>query len=145
MKPTLNASQEAIDEAEKALGIQFPEGLKCIWLISNGLDYPQDWRIYPVFDKSMPKKCWGHIAEENRRSSYDYIQEDLLKIGGDSYGNHLVLKVTGGVAGEDIYAWNHETTKLRKSPITFVKIQAKAQKRVDSIMKKIARSMKKKR
>lgn len=143
MKPTFNASQQAIDEAEKALGIRLPDGLKAVWVVCNGLDYPQDWRIYPVFDKAMAKKCWGHIVEENRRSSYDYIQDDLLKIAGDSYGNHLVLKVADGVAGEDIYSWNHETTAIRKSAITFAKIQAKAQRRVDGIMKKIARNMKK--
>jgi len=145
MKPSLNASQEAIDDAEKALGVRLPEDLKRIWLVCNGLEYPQDWRIYPVFDKRMPKKCWGHIAEENRRSSFDYIQEDLLKIAGDSYGNHLVLKVTAGVAGEDIYSWNHETTGLRKSAITFAKIQAKTERRVEDIKKRIARSMKKRR
>ena len=143
MKPSLNASQAAIDEAEKALGIILPEELKQVWSISNGLEYPQDWRIYPVFDKSMPKKSWGHIVEENKRSSYDYIQPDLLKIAGDSYGNHLVIKVNDGAAGKDIFFWNHETTNLKKSPITLLKIQARAKKRVADIEKKIARSMKK--
>ena len=145
MTPSLNASHEAIKEAEKALSIRLPEGLKAIWLVCNGLDYPHDWRIYPVFDRSMAKKCWGHMVEENRRSAYDYIQKDLIKIAGDSYGNHLVLKVTDGVAGEDIYVWNHETTALRKSPITFAKIQAKAEQRIEGIKKKIARRMKKRR
>jgi len=82
--PSLNASQEAIDQAEQTLGIRLPKALKEVWRVCNGLDYPQDWRIYPVFDKAMAKKSWGHIAEENRRSSYDYIQEGLLKIAGDS-------------------------------------------------------------
>lgn len=145
MTPQLDASQQAIDAAEKALGIRLPDGLKAIWLVCNGLDYPQDWRIYPVFDKAMPKKCWGHIVEENKRTSSDYIQEDLLKIAGDSYGNRLVLMVVDGVAGEDIYSWNHETTGLRRSPITFAKIQAKARQRVDGVMRKIARSEKKRR
>ena len=145
MKLSLSASQEAIDEAEKALGIIFPDDLKRIWLICNGLEYPQDWRIYPVFDRSKAKKCWGHIAEENRRCSYDHIQKDLLKIASDSYGNHLTLRVIDGVAGEDIFTWNHETTRLRKSPITFAKIKARAERRIEAIEKKIARSMKRKR
>ena len=145
MNPSFSASTEAIAEAEASLGVRLPDGLKQVWAISNGLDYPQDWRVYPVFDKSMPKKCWGHIVEENKRSSYDYIQDDLLKVARDSYGNHLVLKVAHNVAGDTIYIWNHETTALRKSPITFEKIQTKAQKRIGGIMKKISRNMKKRK
>jgi hypothetical protein len=145
ISPSLNASQEAINEAEKILDIRLPEELKHVWLICNGFDYPPDWRIFPVFDKSMPKKCWGNIVEENKKSSYDYIQEDLLKIASDSYGNNLVLRVSNGIAGDSLYTWDHETTKLRKSSITFTKLQTKARKRVENIQMKIARNLKKRR
>ncbi|MBN2384559.1 SMI1/KNR4 family protein [bacterium] len=145
MKPSLNASAEAIIEAERALGVTLPEELKQVWAMSNGLDYPQDWRIYPVFDKSMPRKSWGHIVEENKRSAHDYMQADLLKIASDSYGNHLVLKMSEGIAGKDIFFWDHETANLQKSSITLLNIQAGAKKRVEDIEKKMARGMKKKR
>jgi cell wall assembly regulator SMI1 len=139
------APQNLIAQAEEQLGILLPEGLKRIWCISNGLEYPQDWRIYPVFNPKNTRKSWGHIVEENTRRQDEYIQENLLKIAGDSYGNHLVLVVQDGKAGEQIYHWNHETSKLRKSPITFEKILAKAKRRYEKIEKQIQRNMRKKR
>jgi len=145
MKISISASEEAIIEAEKQLGIHLPDALKAIWRASNGLEYPQDWRIYPVFDPDKPKKSWGHLVEENKRHSYDYIQEGLLKIASDSYGNHLILRVEGGIAHPMIYKWDHETTKLKKSAITLEKIHARALKRRDKILKKIEISMKKRK
>lgn len=139
------APNQCIAQAEEQLGILLPEGLKAIWRLSNGLDYPQDWRIYPVFNPQNTRKSWGHIVEENTRRSYDYIQENLVKIAGDSYGNHLVLVVQDGKAGEQIYHWNHETSTLRKSPINFEKILVKAQRRYEKIEKQIQRSIKKKK
>ena len=141
----IGAQQMHIVQAEKHLGILFPEGLKNIWLISNGLEYPQDWRIYPVFDPRNPRKSWGHIVEENTRQQYEDMQENFLKIAGDSYGNHLVLVVQDGQAGEHIYHWNHETAKIRKSPITFEKILVKAKKRHEKIEKQIRKNMRKKK
>jgi hypothetical protein len=46
-------------EAEKQLGIRLPDDLKAVWRISNDLEYPQDWRVYPVFDPANPRKSWG--------------------------------------------------------------------------------------
>lgn len=140
MEVNISASDDAITEAENQLGVCLPNALKDVWRASNGLEYPQDWRVYPVFDRERPKKSWGNIVEENRRQPHDYIQEGLLKIASDSYGNHLVLRLKRGVAHPTVYRWDHETAKLKKSTITLEKIVDRALKRRTSILKKIERS-----
>jgi hypothetical protein len=114
--------------------------LKDVWRVSNGLRYARDWRVYPVFDRGKPKKSWGHIVEENSKTTYDYFPEGLLRIASDSYGNYLVLKVEGGIARPTVYRWDHETANLKKSPVTLGKLLEVARKRRSSILKKIERS-----
>ena len=141
----IGATSESIMEAEKDLNLILPITLKEIWLQSNGLDYPNDWRIFPVFDKQNSRKSWGHIVEENKRSVNDYIPEELLKIASDSFGNKLVLKKEGNSISNEIFLWDHETNKIKKSMITLEKILTKAKKRKEKILKQIEKNLKKKK
>ncbi|MHB1455953.1 MAG: SMI1/KNR4 family protein [Armatimonadota bacterium] len=115
----LGASIDAIKTAEQELGIEFPGTLKEIWLTKNGgLEIPPDWEIYPVFDPLNPRKTANSIVYENTpgkgRWGFDVMPADLIAIGANGTGNHLVLRVANGLVLPEIMNWNHETGKVRK-------------------------------
>ena len=140
---SLGATEAIIEAAEKKLGCLFPEGLKTVWLISNGLELPSEWKLYPVFDPQEPRKTCENIADENTKYRWSYMDVSLISIGGNGTGNHLVLKQQGGFVGDEIYLWNHETNKIRRWRKDFEYLLAKAKARILKIEKAIQRSMKK--
>jgi SMI1 / KNR4 family (SUKH-1) len=138
----LGAPTEAIDAAERELHVSFPEVLRAVWQISNGLEYPSGWKLLPVFDSANPGKSADHIVWANTRGRWDGMDQSLVVIAVDDSGNSLVLRSHGGVLGEVIYRWDHETEVLRpwSKPLDYYVEQAKS--RVAKIEQAIARSQK---
>ena len=108
----LGTESNNIDAAERQLNVAFPRTLKDIWLVSNGLELPDNWRLYPVFDSSNPRKTANHIVYENTKARWDYMSDDLVSIAQDDYGNHLALKKDRGVLLPEILIWDHETNEV---------------------------------
>lgn len=136
----IGASEEIIAATEREMGVLFPEGLKSIWSKSNGLDLPGGWRLFPVFDQKEPRKTCNHIGYENTKGRWSYMDQSLISIAGGDTGNQLVLKRNGGELGETIFFWNHETNKIKAWGKDFEYLKAKAEARLSSINKAIARS-----
>ena len=141
----LGAGDEIIQAAEKDMGLCFPEGLKMVWRLSNGLELPGGWRLFPVFDPKEPQKTCNHVGYENTKGRWPYMDESLLSIAADDSGNQLVLKRDGTVCLDTIFHWNHETNRIRKWGKGFDYLLAKAQGRVTKIEKQIVKSLGKRR
>ena len=139
----LGVNAEEIAEAEKLLQTKFPDQLKKIWQVSNGLELPGEWRLFPIFDKKNPKKSWGHIVEENTNGRWEYCPKDLIAIASDGSGDNLVLRTENGNVLETIYRWDHETNKISPSKQKLSDILALAKKRVEKIKKQIEKNVKK--
>ncbi|SCW68376.1 SMI1 / KNR4 family (SUKH-1) [Paenibacillus tianmuensis] len=145
--PSLNLGvcEEMINAAAEQLGVAFPEQLKEIWKISNGLELPGSWLFYPIFDNSNPRKTSNHIVYENTKARWDYINDNLISIAAGDTGNHLVLqKTSSGLLSADVYIWNHETNKIKKWSKSLDFIKEKAHKRIDNIKSQIQRAAKRK-
>jgi len=140
----LGATDDLIAKAEEALGVRFPEGLRRVWRISNGLELPGGWRFFPVFDPKEPRKTCSHIGYENSKSRWSCMAENLISIAGGDTGNRLVLESDGVRLGDTILLWNHETNRTRKWGKGFDYIMGKAESRVARIEKQMARSLKRK-
>jgi dipeptidyl aminopeptidase/acylaminoacyl peptidase len=125
------------------MGFLFPEGLKAVWRMSNGLDLPGGWRLFPVFDPAEPRKTCNHIGYENTKGRWSYMDQSLISIAGGDTGNQLVLKRNDAVVESAIYLWDHETNKVRPWGKGFDYILSKAEARVLKIEKQIGRSTKK--
>ena len=136
----IGASEEIIAATEREMGVLFPEGLKSIWRKSNGLDLPGGWRLFPVFDQKEPRKTCNHIGYENTKGRWSYMDQSLISIAGGDTGNQLVLKRNGVKLEETIFLWNHETNKIKAWGKDFEYFMAKAEARLSSINKAIARS-----
>lgn len=136
----IGASVEIIAATEREMGVLFPEGLKSIWRKSNGLDLPGGWRLFPVFDQKEPRKTCNHIGYENTKGRWSYMDQSLISIAGGDTGNQLVLKRNGVELEETIFLWNHETNKIKAWGKDFEFLKVKAEARLSSINKAIARS-----
>jgi hypothetical protein len=136
----VGASDEIIEATENEMGVNFPEGLKEVWRRSNGLDLPGGWRLFPVFDNKEPRKTCNHIGYENTKGRWSYMNQSLISIAGGDTGNQLVLKKNADELEETIYLWNHETNKIKVWGKDFEYLKAKAEARLTSINKAIARS-----
>lgn len=134
----LGVDDEMIQEAENAMGLHFPEGLRAVWRVSNGLELPGGWRLFPVFDPKEPRKTCNHIGYENTKGRWPSMDESLVSIAAGDTGNQLVIKRDGEVCEETILHWNHETNKIKKWGKGFDYVQTKAQARVLKIEKQIA-------
>lgn len=139
----LGTTEEAIAKAETEMGVSFPDGLKKVWLTSNGLELSGGWRLFPVFDPREPRKTCGHIGNENTRERWSYMDESLVSIADGDTGNQLVLVREGQRLGDIIYLWNHETRRIRKWGKGFDYLLAKAQARIARIEKQVAKSLSK--
>jgi hypothetical protein len=136
----LGTSSQNIEEAEKQLAVRFPEGMRAVLSISNGLEVPPDWIFYPVFDNANPRKTASHIVHENTKGRWSYMATDLVSIAGDGTGNQLVLKKEGATLSPQILVWDHETNKTRPWPKDFDYALSIARKRVERIQKQINKS-----
>ena len=139
----LSASDQVIADAEKQMSLCFPEGLKAVWRISNGLELPGGWMLYPVFDPAEPRRTCSHIAYENTTGRWEYMDDSLVSIAGGDTGNQLVLERQDGGLSDVILHWNHETNKTKKWSKGFDYLVQKAEARIDNIQKQIERSTKK--
>jgi len=139
----LGAGIEAITAAEQEMGIKFPDLLKMIWQVSNGLELPGGWQIYPVFDPANPRKTCNSIVYENTpgKGRWEYMSGDLIAIAGNGTGNHLVLRIESGTLLPDILVWDHERNKTKAWGKTLDDILKKAQARVIAIQKARAKSL----
>jgi wobble nucleotide-excising tRNase len=135
----LGTESNNIDAAESQLKVAFPDTLKDIWLVSNGLELPDDWRLYPVFDSSNPRKTANHIVYENTKARWDYMSNDLVSIAEDGSGNHLVLKKHGGVLLPEIHIWDHETNEVERWSQSLDDILILSKKRVEDIEMQVER------
>ncbi|CAI8954808.1 putative glucan synthasis protein [Brevibacillus sp. IT-7CA2] len=143
--PSLGVSEEMIKAAAEELGVEFPEQLKEIWKVSNGLELPGGWLFHPVFDISNPRKTSNHIVYENTKARWEYMHDDLISIAAGDTGNQLVLQITSsGLLNPDVYLWNHETNKIKKWNRSLDFIKEKAQKRIENIKLQIRRAAKRK-
>ena len=139
----LGATDDLITRAETEMGVRFPEGLKQVWRISNGLELPGGWRLYPVFDPKEPRKTCSHVGRENTNGRWSYMAKNLIGIASGDTGNQLVLESDGTQLGETILLWNHETNRTRKWGKGFDYLMGKAEARVAKIQKQVAKSLKK--
>lgn len=135
----LGTTPEAIADAEVALEVEFPDGLKRMWLTSNGLELRGDWFVYPVFDKANPRKTAGHIVYENTVGRWDYMDANLVSIATNGTGNQLVLRKVDGVLEDAVYYWDHERDVVRPWGKSTNHLADKAQARVAQIEKLRAR------
>ena len=142
---SLGATEGMIEAAEVQLGCRFPADLKAVWLVSNGLELPNGWKLYSVFNPQEPRKTYENVVEENTKYRWSYMDISLLSIGANDTGNHLVLKREGGTVGEEIYLWNHETNKIRRWGKGFEYLLSKAQARIAKIERAIQSSMKRRK
>ncbi|MCX6894200.1 MAG: SMI1/KNR4 family protein, partial [Verrucomicrobia bacterium] len=137
----LGTSLQTIEEAEKQLSIKFPEPMREVMVVSNGLEIPPDWIFYPVFDQTNPRKTASHIVYENTKGRWSYMAADFICIAGNGTGNQLVLKKEGELLAPDILVWDHETNKTRKWSKTFDYVLSIAKKRVERIEKQMNRNL----
>jgi hypothetical protein len=131
-----------IDDEEKVIGIKFPSGLRQVLKIMNGIEYLNEWTLYSVLNPKNPKAKYGYFRIESVVDDRDYMPKGLFKIAADGSGNHLVLKVVDGMAGNEIFRWDHETNQVARSSVTFEKLAKYALIKIDLINKKILKSKK---
>lgn len=130
-----SAPMKSIEDEEAAIGIKFSSKLKEMLLVINGLEYLDDWTFYSVLNLNNPKAKYGYFRSENQKADNRIVPDDLFVIAADMCGNHLVLKIINGLMGDEIYCWNHETRKLKKSAVTFDKAIALGKKHIEKIKK----------
>jgi hypothetical protein len=136
----LGTTNENIAKAEAKLKTKFPDGLKQIWQISNGLELVGGWRFFPVFDPKEPRKTCNDIVYENTKARWSYMDENLIAIAGGDTGNQLVLKKTENKLDSVVYLWNHETNKIKKWGKDLSYILSKAKNRIGKIERQILKS-----
>jgi len=138
----LGATDEMILKAEAEMNLRFPEGLKQVLKISNGLELPGGWKLHPVFDPNEPRKTCSHIGYENTKGRWSYMDSKLIGIASGDTGNQLVLESDGSQLADTILFWDHETNKTKKWGKGFEYLIEKAKTRIDKINKQISRSIK---
>ena len=140
----IGVSNDLILEAEHQIGVCFPESLKNVWRISNGLELPGGWQLYPIFDKNSPRKTCNHICYENTKGRWPSMEQSLISIANNGTGNQLVLKKTVTALEDTIYVWNHETGEIKEWSKDFEYLRAIAEARLAKINKVMSRASKNK-
>lgn len=135
----LGIDKTEIIKAEEKLSIKFPETLKQAWETYNVIELKGGWFVFPIFDQRSPRKTCGNIVYENTSASWrELVPENLLMIAENGTGNFLVVKITDGIASEEVFHWHHETGKLTKWKPTIesiLKTAIKSKKSVESLHK----------
>ena len=115
--------EKFIEAAEEKLGVEFPESFHAGMRGMNGGEIEtgnESWRLFPVYDSSDKKRIrrtTADIARETERAKqWIGFPEAAVAIGTDDSGNYLIMLPEG--PGEPrlqdtVYAWDHETGKLR--------------------------------
>jgi hypothetical protein len=138
----IGATEDLLKNAENELKVTFPVGLKNVLLISNGLELLGGWKLLPVFDPSESRKTCSHLGYENIKGRFSYMPDNLFIVATGETGNLLVLINEGGLLGDQIYLWDHETNKIKKWGKDFSYLVQKANIRIEKINKQINRSLK---
>jgi len=144
MQPYSIATDEMIAAAEADLGVTLPDRLKQAWKTYNCIDLPGYWRVFPVFDKAHARKTAGHIVYENLRGAWGmHVRElGLITLADNGTGNQLVLRVTDGVAGEQLFHWQHDSEKLKPHKPgldALVRRAAKLRGEIDALRERLPR------
>jgi hypothetical protein len=135
----LGTTPEAIAETEREMGMVFPDILKQLWLVSNGLELPGGWQVFPIFDAANPRKTSNHIKYENAPGRrWDSMDASLVVIARGDTGNCLVLRNKDGIMDETVYHWDHERSTARKWSKSLAYILDTARSRVAKIEKQVA-------
>ncbi|MGE4274342.1 MAG: SMI1/KNR4 family protein [Desulfitobacterium sp.] len=144
MVPILGASDEAIKAASDCLGVSFPDQLKEIWAISNGLELAGGWIMFPVFDKANPRKTSNHIVYANTKGRWQYMPEDLVSIASNETGNQLVLEKVENELMPEVFVWYHESNRIKKWGKGLDYIKDRAFARVSKINAKVQKGVNRK-
>ena len=112
-----------IEALEADLQLKFPEKFKQRMQLNNGgeLDSEEfEFELYPFWDrkdrKRISRTC-NHIGSETQGArQWPGFPPTAVAIGGDGFGNQLVLLVKGGAGllSEELFIWDHESGELRK-------------------------------
>ncbi len=108
----LGASEDLICTAESALGVRFPDTLRQAWMTYNCNALRGGWQVFPIFDVRNPRKTASHVVYENTKGKWEIMSDNLTAIADNGTGNRLVLKVVDGIAGDEVFYWDHETGRL---------------------------------
>lgn len=116
--------EKFIDEAEKELGITFPDSIRVSFSKMNGGEFNTNevnWTFYPFFDQSDRKRISrtaNHIVLETMEArSWHRFPQDSVSIGKDDLGNQIILRpklFNKKKLKESIYLWHHENGKIKK-------------------------------
>ncbi|MDO4259580.1 MAG: SMI1/KNR4 family protein [Actinomycetaceae bacterium] len=119
-KVALPTDDRFIDRAQEQLGVAFPPKYRAFLLGQNGGEIEPEtlpdvvFEIYPVFDDSDRRRAARTgvdiVRTQGECRSWDGFPSEAVAIGDDGSGNFLLLLPDeGGVLGETIYLWDHET------------------------------------
>ncbi|HYE17012.1 MAG TPA: SMI1/KNR4 family protein [Tepidisphaeraceae bacterium] len=101
------ANAGAIKDAEARLGTAFPDDLRALLLVTNGVTASLgEWLVWPA----------EQIAEQNvhYRSFADFRElympfDHLLFVGERGDGDVVGLPIKAGAVGTEFFRWDHET------------------------------------
>ena len=113
-----------IEEAERELGVLFPDNFKAKMVAENGGDVEtddEDWQLFPFFDKADHKRIArtsNHIILETKEArEWNNFPIKGVAIASNGYGDKLVflnISEDSKELGEDIFIWYHETGEIVK-------------------------------
>ena len=129
----LGADEACIREAERQLGLRFSEELAAVYRVSNGLELPGGWELYPVFDPASPRKTANHLVYENTRGRWETMAAELVAVAGNGTGNQLVLVRTEDRLGSEIFVWDHERRRVKRWTKDLAAVLRLAEQRVEKI------------
>jgi hypothetical protein len=116
-------NKKYIEETESELNVKFPTEFKNRMIKSNGgellISREFEFELHPFFDKSDRKRIsrtCNHIGLETKNArKWNGFPESAIAIGGDGFGNQLILTHNGDEnLTDELYFWNHETKQILK-------------------------------
>lgn len=101
-------SEEALKEAEKALGATFPPQYRDLMKLVNGPVF-YDWRFFPVKDTLHPRETWDDIVQYNQSKQRPrFLLPDFVAFA-ESMNDYLCFKIVNGAMQENVYLHALET------------------------------------
>jgi hypothetical protein len=114
-------AEKFIDAVENALGAALPDDYKAAMRLSNGGELEandDDWTLYPIADTSDKKRLArsaNHILIETQGCrEWPNFPVHALAIANNGAGDQLVYLRNGSSFSPIVYAWCHETGKLKE-------------------------------
>lgn len=101
------ADDDMILNAESQMVVKFPESYK-IFVRKFGGGYFAFTNIF-----SVNKDSDWYIVNKNNKAR-NYLPEEFLAISDDEAGGMYGYIVRGGVCGEEVYYWDHESGSISK-------------------------------